>query len=127
MNNSRRKQLKSLVNDASTLNKEWDHLRNEFEQVKSRIEDWTAKVVTLKDDTETLRDEEQDYKDNMPESIQDGDKGNAADDAISAIEEAMDKFDDIIQSVETINDFDASEIEAQLGDAQGSLNHVVES
>lgn len=38
---------------------------------------------------EALRDEEQDYYDNMPESLQDGERGQKAYDAIDAIDNAV--------------------------------------
>jgi hypothetical protein len=43
-------------------------------------------------------DEEQEYYDNMPSSFQDGDKGQTAQDAINALEsaiEAMEGLDDV--------------------------------
>ena len=38
---------------------------------------------------ETARDEETEYKENMPENMQDGEKGSAADQAISDLDEAI--------------------------------------
>lgn len=38
---------------------------------------------------ENLRDEEQDYYDNMPESFQQGEKGDAAQTSIDALESAI--------------------------------------
>lgn len=40
-----------------------------------------------------LRDEEQDYYDNMPESLQGGEKGDRAQEAINALEAAHDELD----------------------------------
>lgn len=49
----------------------------------------------IKNELEALRDEEQEYKDNMPDSLQDGEKGNAADEAISHMEEALQRIEEI--------------------------------
>jgi len=51
------------------------------------------------DSFETVRDEEQEYFDNMPESIQSGEKGQAAEELISRLEEAI----ELITSVTEIS------------------------
>ncbi len=59
---------------------------------------------------ETIRDEEQEYYENMPESFQNGDKGTAAQDAITNLDTAQEKSDDAVNAL-------TEAIEA-LGDAQ---------
>ena len=49
-------------------------------------------------DLETLRDDEQEYYDNMPESLQGGDKGQQA-------QEATDNIDHAISSLEEADGF----------------------
>lgn len=49
----------------------------------------------IRAELENLRDEEQEYLDNMPESLQGGGKGEAA-------EEAIGKLDEMIQHIEDI-------------------------
>lgn len=56
-----------------------------------------ALVEEAKSILETCRDEEQDYKDGMPEAIQNGQKGDAADEVVSALEDAISALDDIAQ------------------------------
>lgn len=51
---------------------------------------------------ETVRDEEQEYYDNMPEGLQNGDKGCAAEEAISLIEDIINSLDDAESSLEGI-------------------------
>jgi predicted nucleic acid-binding Zn-ribbon protein len=67
-----------------------------------------ADLDTLADSIEALRDEEQEYLDNMPESFQNGDKGQAAESAIAALDEAAEavremksQFDAAIAALET--------------------------
>jgi flagellar biosynthesis chaperone FliJ len=77
MNKERRKQ----INEAGVI----------FGKAHAMIED--AKAL-LQD----ALDEEQEYYDNMPESLQGGDKGDMAQSAISALEsaiEAMEGLDDV--------------------------------
>lgn len=76
MNNARRKSIKEAIKalDIGTL-----------EQVKS--------------DLESARDEEQDYLDNMPESLQGGDKGQAAEAAVSALESAIEALETAIDAL----------------------------
>ena len=52
---------------------------------------------------ETCRDEEQDYYDNMPESFQDGEKGEAAQTAIDALDEAVSALEDMKSTLDDIS------------------------
>ena len=53
---------------------------------------------------ETLKDEEQEYYDNMPESLQSGDKGNAAEEAVSNLEAAAEKLEEVENSLNEVLD-----------------------
>lgn len=68
MNNERRKEIKALISD--------------LENAQSKAED--------------LRDQEQEYLDNMPENMQDGARGEAAQEALSNLEYAADAFEEIV-------------------------------
>jgi hypothetical protein len=83
MNKATRKILSGLVADA--------------EKITSMIED-------LKSQLETIRDEEQEKYDNMPESIQSGDRGEAASAAIDALENAIGKLDGIDDLVSDVSE-----------------------
>lgn len=50
---------------------------------------------------EQVRDAEQEAFDNMPESIQNGEKGNAMSEKIDEITEAFDACDGILANIET--------------------------
>lgn len=62
-----------------------------------------AEIVTLiddlKEDLETVRDEEQEYFDNMPESLQGGEKGDMA-------QAAIEQMDEAIEALESLSDAD---------------------
>lgn len=53
-----------------------------------------------RDEIETLAGEEEDYRDNMPESFQDGEKGQTAEAATDNFEEAKDMIDEAIAYLE---------------------------
>jgi len=64
--------------------------------------DLFAKAYAMIDDVKSILqgalDEEQEYFDNMPEGLQDGEKGQTAQDAINVLElaiEAMEGLDDV--------------------------------
>jgi uncharacterized coiled-coil DUF342 family protein len=85
MNKNRRQNIANLVN-------ELEGLRGQLDDIRSQLE--------------TIRDEEQDYFDNMPESFQSGDKGQAAESAVSYLDEAIGsiesiELDDAIGSLES--------------------------
>jgi hypothetical protein len=67
------------------------------------LEDIYNRLEVLKDELENISAEEQDAYDNLPEGIQDSERGDAMeenvsdiDDAASSIEEIMDTIQDII-------------------------------
>lgn len=67
----------------------------------SLIEDAEGKIAEAKSMLEEARDDEQDYYDNMPESFQGGEKGIAAEAAISDIEDAITQLEDMETSAES--------------------------
>lgn len=71
MNNTRRKSLRELIEKA--------------EGIKSEIEE--------------IRTEEEEYYNNMPESFQDGDKGDRAQTVIEYLDEAMTAAGDVIENL----------------------------
>lgn len=82
--------------------------RNQIDGLRTRAEEIRAMIEALKDDLSTVHDEEQDYKDNMPESLQGGEKGQKADAAIEALESAdqsldtcLDELQEALDSLET--------------------------
>jgi hypothetical protein len=71
MNNERRKAISAVVKQLEQF-PDLDELQNELE---------------------TIRDDEQEVFDNMPESLQQGERGQASEAAISALQEAIDMLD----------------------------------
>lgn len=67
--------------------------RKAINALLSQVEDLTAQV-------EALRDEEQEYFDNMPESFQGGEKGETAQAAIDALENAFNGLESVHEYLE---------------------------
>lgn len=70
---------------------------------KARRKEIDSVIATLeeaKERLESIRDDEQDYFDNMPEQFQYAEKGEAAEEAISNLDYAIDQIDEAISSAE---------------------------
>lgn len=67
--------------------------RKELERIKEELQ-------TLLSDLEIAKDEEQEYYDNMPESFQNGERGEKAESAISALECAYDNITECIENID---------------------------
>ena len=75
---------------------------------RKQIDELVKRAEAIKND---IRSEEEEYKDAMPESLQDGEKGSKADEAISSmedglssLEDAQSQIDDFTSSFETAKD-----------------------
>ena len=82
MNNTRRKALSKLAEEAREL---------------------AGKLADLKTALEDLKGEEEEYRDNMPENLQGSEKYEAADAAVSAMEEALDANPDMDEVADLID------------------------
>ena len=77
MNKDRRKQIKTEETDAS--------------EIVSKVEDMVSNL-------EEIRDEEQEYLDNMPENMQDGEKGDIARAAVESLESVIDALQELVDA-----------------------------
>ena len=83
--------------------------RKDIDAALKLVADARAAIDALREAIEPIKEEEQEYYDNMPESLQGGEKGEAAQAAIDALENAMSDLEGI--------DLDA--IEGALEEAKG--------
>lgn len=70
---------------------------------KARRDELTKAATMLQEAQaiiESCRDEEQEYYDNMPESLQGGDKGSNAESAIESMESAISGIEEAANSIE---------------------------
>ena len=66
---------------------------------RKALEEINGKIEDLKSDLEGLRDEEQAYLDNMPESLQQGEKAEMAENAVGSMDEAIEALETAGSSV----------------------------
>jgi L-serine deaminase len=71
---------------------------------RKKIAEITATLEQAKAEIEMIKDEEQDYFDNMPESIQQGERGETAERAVESLGEAADDIDEIVSKLEEARD-----------------------
>lgn len=69
---------------------------------RKEIADALAKLMEAISIIETAKDEEQEYFDNMPENLQQGERGQAAESAAEALSEAYDSMESARESLEGI-------------------------
>lgn len=98
MNRNRRKDLGALVDRLTALN----------------LDEVMAELSSINDDLESIMDEEREYFDNMPENMQSGDKGSAAEEAINSMESAKELLDSIVSALE-----ESADIIRSIDDARG--------
>jgi len=78
--------------------------RKEIDRIKERISSLIADLSDIKDSIGAVRDEEQDALDNLPESMQEGERGEKAQAAIDALEEALSGMEDAESGLNDIKD-----------------------
>lgn len=64
------------------------------------VRDLIARLEAIAAEINEIKDQEQTYFDNMPEAIQDGERGEAAENAISALEDALSSIDEVAGSLQ---------------------------
>lgn len=68
-------------------------------QRRKAIDAITDKLLELKEELESLRDEEQECYDNLPESLQYSERGEAMEENVSDLDEACDELDTVISNL----------------------------
>ncbi|QDF16016.1 hypothetical protein H3N89_gp51 [Microbacterium phage MonChoix] len=69
--------------------------RKDIEAIVNKLADLEALKTEIQEAIEQVRDEEQEYYDNMPEGLQQSDRGYAAEEAASQLDEAASMLDDL--------------------------------
>lgn len=99
MNKDRRKELGKLCDRVAALEEKVSELKSLRDDIVS--------------DLESIRDEEQDAYDNLPESLQEGERGQDMQAAIENMENALSALEDIGLDVEI------SDVVSTIDDARG--------
>lgn len=66
---------------------------------RSKLDEIASKLEDIQYELYSVSSEEEEYYDNMPESIQSGEKGDRALEVINMIEEAGCSFDDLLDTI----------------------------
>lgn len=69
---------------------------------RAKINSICEKLAGLQEELTTVTEEEQDAYDNMPEGIQEGEKGEAAQEALDGLEAAYDEIQSVIDNLELV-------------------------
>lgn len=67
---------------------------------RKQLQEIEAKITGLREQIESLQSDEQDALDNLPESLQNGDRGSAMQEAIDALDSAMEAADELIDHLQ---------------------------
>lgn len=67
---------------------------------RKRIQELKDKLLDLQTEIEAIKNEEQEAYDNLPESLQEGDKGTKMSDAIDNLDSAYSSFEEVAESLE---------------------------
>lgn len=78
--------------------------------------DLAGLLSSIAEELDALRDEEQDYYDNMPESLQNGDKGQTAEQAAQSLTEAHEALTALHDA---LDEFDPDDVLSKIEDARG--------
>ena len=71
-------------------------------QRRKELEKIQTKLSEAYTDLETIRDEEEEAYDNLPENIQDSERGEVMQDAISTLEDALNSIEEAIDYLNDI-------------------------
>lgn len=120
MNKERRKQLGGLIDDIEGVQSRLDADLSEDDRA-----DISGSLDDIISNIESLRDEEQDYYDSMPESFQNGEKGDTAQNAISEMESAISEVEEARNCAEDQDNKEwHSEALPHLTEAVGNLSNA---
>lgn len=113
MNKERRKELNKL---ATALRELHDKVQDFSVMIDSEEKLVGDVLEDYKTDINDIRDAEQEYYDNMPEGLQNGEKGEAASNAVSELEGAAESLEEAVTSL--------GEILEKLDDAASRIEEV---
>ena len=69
---------------------------------RKKVGEWIDTLIDMKSEIEEMQEAEQDKYDNMPEGLQDSEKGEALEEAANTLEEAANSVDSAIESLQEI-------------------------
>lgn len=88
--------------------------RKEIKKAIALFNEGQAKVSEARDILEACKDEETEYRENMPESLQDSEKAQKADESIDAMESADSFIENALEEIDSIT----ANLESAISDAE---------
>lgn len=78
--------------------------RKALGKIAGQLREMSSQLSGLKDELESLKGEEEEYKDNMPENLQGSERYEAAEAAVSALDEALDMIPDLDEVADKVEE-----------------------
>lgn len=72
--------------------------RKQLAAAYKKLETLQQTAGELQDELESIRDDEQEYFDNMPEGLQGGEKGEAAELVVTNLDELIDTLENVVNA-----------------------------
>ena len=120
MNKQRRKNLDNIYNELESIKEKCEI---EICDIKARISILFEGMEELKERLENERENEDETYNNMPESLQGGERGQAMEEAVSEMDSAMEKLDEIVaQHDELIDSLDS--IDESISEVLGYIDNA---
>lgn len=94
MNNDRRKEIDQAIKDLEALQKSWNALMDELGPIRERLEEIKEEAASISETLTEIKDAEQESYDNMPESLQGSERGEASQHAVTELEAAIEIVDE---------------------------------
>lgn len=81
-----------------------DKRRKLLKIISNKINKHIEQINLLREDLDYVLSDEQDAFDNLPESLQNGERGNDMQECIDKMESAISEFETCVESLESINE-----------------------
>lgn len=133
MNKARRKEIEKVEQRIHDLRGDLTSIMEDMREAMSpfinKLRDLSEAYGSASGSIDDIKSEEEDYRDNMPESMQSGDKYDTAENAISELENAITEVDQIVSEIDAFIEVafpeDTDEAFAELdGYLQTACNHL---
>lgn len=69
---------------------------------RKKVSEWIDTLIDMKAEIENMQEDQQEKYDNLPEGLQDSEKGEALEEAANTLEEVSDSVDSAIESLQEI-------------------------
>lgn len=69
---------------------------------RKQVSKWVEQLESIKSSIEEMQETEQDKFDNLPEGLQESERGEAIEEAVSQLEEAVDNINEAIDNLQEI-------------------------